>query len=386
MSLPTGSAGSAPRVVSGLGSVSGLGAMLSEHGATRVLIVTDPGLRSTGIVDAIASSIGGHGLAVAVHSEIPANPSTTSLDVATEVARSWRADYLVSIGGGSPLDAAKAVALLANTTLSAEGLTGDEEINAPALPIAAIPTTAGTGAETNGFGVMESADRRKVYIGSASTVPSLVILDAELTVGLPPAVTAACGFDAVIHGVESLLSRGATPQSRAYAADSMRRTTSALARAVADGGDLQARSEMLTGAHLAGRALTLSGLGLVHGIGHSVTATTGTPHGVALAAVALPALEFGIEAAPEAYAHVARALGLSPSQDDVSRRAVHLVADLAAEVGLPTRLDGTGVTPDLFETIVDKTLGDPVTANAPRLPTRAELTDLFRASLAAPDR
>jgi alcohol dehydrogenase len=367
------------RVVSGLGSVSKLSQLLREHGARRVLIVTDPGLRKTGMVDDIAASISGHDLAVTVHSEVPPNPSTASLDIATAVARDCRADFLVAIGGGSALDASKAVALLAHTELSAEALTGSEQIDSPVLPIAAIPTTAGTGAETNGFGVMESADHRKVYIGSDRTVPSLVILDAELTLALPSAITAASGFDAIVHGAESLLSQGATAISRAYAAESLRLTISALTRAVADGSDVEARSQMMIGAHLAGRALTLSGLGLVHGIGHSITATTGTPHGVALASIAGPALLFGIDAAPARYGDLLRAVGLDGPQE----RAVRLIAEIGAEVGLPTTVGAAGVTEALIDTIVTKTLEDAVTNNTPRRPTHDELTAMLRASLSA---
>jgi 3-hydroxyisobutyrate dehydrogenase len=236
------------QVIAGAGSVARLGGLLHERGARHVLIVTDPGLRKTGMVDDIASAITTTGIGVAIHSEIPANPSTASLDVAAAVARDTRADFVVAIGGGSALDAAKAVALLANTALSAESLDGTEEFGAPTVPLAAIPTTAGTGSETNGFGVMESADHRKVYIGTAATTPELVILDAELTLGLPVPVTAAAGFDAIIHGAESLLSQGATSLSRAYATESLRLTTAALTTAVADGGDIEARSRMLIGA------------------------------------------------------------------------------------------------------------------------------------------
>ncbi|MBU3062661.1 iron-containing alcohol dehydrogenase [Nocardia sp. NEAU-G5] len=368
------------QVIAGAGSVARLGGLLHERGARRVLIVTDPGLRKTGMVDDVAATITTAGPAVTIHSEIPANPSTASLDVATAVARDARADFVVAIGGGSALDAAKAVALLAHTSLSAESLDGSEEFDAPTVPLAAIPTTAGTGAETNGFGVMESADHRKVYIGTAATTPELVILDAELTVGLPAKVTAAAGFDAIIHGAESLLSQGATSLSRAYATESLRLTVAALADAVADGSDIEARSRMLIGSHLAGRALSLSGLGLVHGIGHSITATTGTPHGVALASIAGPALAFGAGAAQAKYADLVRVLDL----DGDGARAAQRIEEIAATVGLPTNLGELGVGEELVETLVTKTLADAVTNNTPLRPSAEQLAALLRASIRSP--
>jgi alcohol dehydrogenase class IV len=348
---------SAARVITGLGSIKRLGGLLADRGARHVLIVTDPGVAAAGITDRIAAGIG---LPVTVHSAIPANPSTAALDVAVAVARESGADHLVAVGGGSALDAAKAIAL---TT----PLPGSE-----VLPLVAVPTTAGTGAETNGFGVLESADHRKVYLGDERTAPWLVVLDAELTIGLPPKVTAACGFDAVVHGAESILSRGATAVSRAYAAESLRLTVGALPHAVEDGADVEARSRMLLGAHLAGRALTLSGLGLVHGIAHSVTATIGTPHGVALASIAGPALRFGLGSAPASYAELARAMDVSAGAAAVDR-----IADLAEDVGLPTSAAEVGVTGGLVTTIVAKTLADPVTNNTPRRPTETELAELL---------
>ncbi|HZJ08010.1 MAG TPA: iron-containing alcohol dehydrogenase [Nocardioidaceae bacterium] len=368
---------SAGRLVNELGSVTRIGRLLEEQGAHRVLIVTDPGLASTGIVDQVASSISARGLTFTLHAEIPANPSTASLEVAAAAARECDADYVVGLGGGSALDAAKAVALVARTPLSAAQLADGASIVAPPLPVAAIPTTAGTGAETNGFAVMESAHHRKVYIGSESTVPSLVILDAQLTLGLPAGITAASGFDAIVHGVESLISRGATTTSRAYACESLRLTTSALATAVADGSDMEARRQMMTGAHLAGLALTLSGLGLVHGIAHSITATTGTPHGRALACIVGPALTFGADAAPARYRDLAGSLGLDASRDDAVDQAVQRVADLAVLVGLPPGLDAAGVSVDMIDTIVRKTLEDPVTRNTPRRPSDEELSTLL---------
>ncbi|MGH3359091.1 MAG: iron-containing alcohol dehydrogenase family protein, partial [Nocardioidaceae bacterium] len=268
---------------------------------------------------------------------------------------------------------------LAPSGTTAAELAAADDPGGPVPPIAAVPTTAGTGAETNGFGVIESADRRKVYLGSDRTVPALVVLDPALTVGLPATVTAASGFDAVIHGAESLLSRGATATSRAFAAESLRLTTSALARAVADGTDLEARSRMLTGAHLAGRALTLSGLGLVHGIGHSLTATLGTPHGSALATVVGPALRLGIDAHPAGYADLARALGL-PDGPGSAEAAVQALVDLAAEVGLATGLADLDVSGDVVDVLADKTLDDPVIANSPVHPGRAQLIGLLRAT------
>lgn len=357
------------RVVAGPGTLARLDELVG--GTHRVLLLSDPGVRAAGIVDRVEALLATR--VVTTHDRVPANPSTAALDVAAADAREARVELVVAVGGGSVLDAAKAVALLVTRGGSAEELARGTA-GPPGLPVVAVPTTAGTGAETNGFGVCEDAAHRKVYLGDVSTVPVAVVLDPELTLGLPPGATAATGFDAVVHGVESLLSRGATPVSRSFARESLRLTVPALRAAVADGSDLDARAAMLLGANLAGRALTLSGLGLVHGLGHSLTALTGTPHGVALAAVAGSALRLGVGADPTAGADVAAALGaVTP------HHAVDLVVALAADVGLPPGvrargLDGAGVAQ-----LVARTLADPVTRNAPRVPDAAELTALVHA-------
>lgn len=357
------------RVVAGPGTVDRLPELVG--GARRVLVLSDPGVRAAGIVDRVEALLAG--LVVTTYDQVPPNPSTAALDVAAGCAREAAAELVVAVGGGSALDAAKAVALLVTRGGCAEDLARGAA--GPAgLPIVAVPTTAGTGAETNGFGVCEDAAHRKVYLGDVSTVPVAVVLDPELTLGLPPAATAATGFDAVVHGVESLLSRGATPVSRSFARESLRLSVPALREVVADGSDLEARAAMMLGANLAGRALTLSGLGLVHGLGHSLTAMTGTPHGVALAAVAGPALRLGVAADPAAGADVAAALGgLTP------HRAVDLVVALAADVGLPAGVRARGVDDAGVAQLVARTLADPVTRNAPRVPGAAELTNLVHA-------
>lgn len=364
------------RVVHGLGSGERLGELLAESGARTVLVVTDRGLRKAGLVDRVELNLQAQGLRAAVHDDTPPNPSTGSVDEAVRAARWVGADWVLGLGGGAALDTAKAVALLARSELSASEVPGSEP--GEVLPIAAVPTTAGTGSETNGFGVFESVEHCKVYLGSDRTTPELVVLDAELTASLPPRVTAASGFDAVIHAAESLLSRGATTLSRTYASESIRLTTSALSTAVSEP-DIEARSRMLLGAHLAGHALTLSGLGLVHGLGHSITATTGTPHGAALAAVAGPALRFGSETAPEQYRDLARALGVEPDGQEAGQRSVDMIVELAHECGLPTTPREVGVGSDQIETVVAKTLDDAVTRNSPRWPEVGELRELLTA-------
>jgi alcohol dehydrogenase len=203
------------------------------------------------------------------------------------------------------------------------------------------------------------------------------VLDPELTLGLPKAVTAATGLDALVHGVESLASRGSSPASAAYAAEAVTLIGRWLPVAYHDGTDLEARSQVLLGAHLAGHALTLSGLGLVHGLGHALTAHTGTPHGVALAAVLEEVLTFGAPAAAPAYEAVGRALGVPPGPDPAAT-AIEAVREISGALGIKRPLRDLGVTPELLPVIATDALADAVTKNAPRHPSEPEALELLR--------
>ena len=288
-----------PRVAFGAGTLARLPEAIADCGGRRAIVVTDPGLRAAGLVDRAVGVLTAGGVETDVWDRVAPNPSVASLEPATAAVRLFGDCVVVGLGGGSALDAAKAIALLAAHPRS----TG--------LPVVAVPTTAGTGAETNGFGVLEDpASRCKVYVGHPSVRPRWSILDPDLTVGLPPAATAATGMDALVHGIESLSSRGCTPLSAAYATEAVRLVGGSLAAAVADGSDPDARARMLMGAHLAGLALSLSGLGLVHGIAHSVTAHTGAVHGLALCAVLDDVMARSLDCSVPAYARVAEVLGV----------------------------------------------------------------------------
>lgn len=363
-----------PAVDSGPGALARLGDhVLDVYRADRsggAVVVTDAGLRATGIVDEALSVLAAAGCPTVVVDDIPGNPTVASVEAGAKVvaqAFPGTRPVVVALGGGSALDAAKGIARLA------------ADPSGPGLPLVAVPTTAGTGAETNGFGVLEDPVRRcKVYCGDSTTTPRVALLDPLLTHGLPVGATAATGVDALVHAVESLVSRGRSPVSEAFAAEALRRAWRWLPAACADGGDAAARAEMLVAAHLAGQALTRSGLGLVHGLGHAITAHHGVVHGRALAAVMPEVVAFSLGDAPEAWARVTEVLGLPrPSA------LPGALADWCAAVGVVPGLDaaGLGIGPREVEALASTAAADPVGRNAPRLAAREDLTGLVTRSL-----
>lgn len=356
-------------------------------GHARAFLVTDSGIKASGILDDVMEILDDAGVAVAIFADVEANPSTNTVDRAAEAARSFGAAAVVALGGGSSLDAAKAVALgAANPGVPIKELDYRHPTLRPALPIVAVPTTAGTGAETNGFGVFEDTTARcKVYLGDASALPRVSILDPALTLGLPARATAATGIDSLVHGVESLTSRARNPVSEAYAHQSVRLVARWLPVAVRDGSDLEARAHMLLGSHLAGLALSISGLGLVHGVAHAVTARTATPHGIALAAVLRRVLEFNEPTSVRELAEIAFDLGVGHHGDaDAAnaQAAIATIGSLTHTVGVYRPLAELGCTPDMVPSLAATALADPVTRNTPRTPTDAQLRQLISAALA----
>ncbi|MFE0021298.1 iron-containing alcohol dehydrogenase family protein [Amycolatopsis sp. NPDC059021] len=363
------------RLEFGPGVLAELPELVAALGHDRVFVVTDRGLRAAGIVGRVERVLAG--LEYEVHEDVGPNPSTVELDRGAARLRRFGNAAVVALGGGSALDAAKGISLLAGNP---DAVAADADTlwsASDGLPIVAVPTTSGTGAETNGFGVVEDVcARRKVYIGHSSVKPKIAVLDPELTLGLPAPVTAATGLDALVHGIESLASRGSNPLSAAYATQAVSLVSHWLPVAYRDGADLEARSRLMLGAHLAGHALTVSGLGLVHGIGHALTAHTGTAHGVALAAVLEEVMTFSASAAAPAYEAAAQAMGVS-AVDSGPLAAVEAVREISGAIGIKRPLRDLGASRDLLPVIAEAAVADAVTKNSPRLPTAAEVLDLL---------
>ncbi len=363
----------------GAGAISQLPEVISGLNKSKVLIITDPGVAAAGVlakVEAILKSAGVQSLSFA---EIKPNPNTILIDAAAKVGIEFGADTVVALGGGSSLDSAKGVALVvANPTFSSAAFNYSITPDKPALPIIAIPTTSGTGSETNSWGVIDDPIRQcKFYVGDASTTPVVAILDPELTVGLPPRPTAGTGIDALTHAIESLTSKGSTVVSAAYAHQAIKLISKSLPVAFKDGKNIDARGDMLMGAHLAGLALTLSGLGLVHGVAHSVSATVGTAHGEALATVLPEVMQFNSQVSDDVYASIGYDMGVSAN----SATVISAVRDLSDEIQIRNKLSHYGVTPHLVQSISKKVLEDSVTSNNPIDPTEDQVAGIIRSRL-----
>jgi alcohol dehydrogenase len=366
----------------GVGAIDDLAAVVREIGGgpdARAFIVSDPGVVASGVTATVAGILAEDGMETAVFGDVEPNPAMSVVERGGAELRAFGLDdvIIVAVGGGSSMDTAKALSLYATNDVGVADLGYENEDLAPGRPLVAVPTTAGTGAETNMFGVItDDATGRKAYIGHRSLLPRACILDPELTLGLPPAATGATGIDAITHSLESLLSRNPNPFAEAIALSVIRTIGTWLPRAVADGSDIEARSQMLVASHLAGLGQASgTGVGLVHALGHSIGARGRLPHGTALAAVLPEVLAFDIDVRTRELALVGIALGVASPSDApnrAARAAVEGILALIRAVDQRRTLRELGIEAAMFPVIVRDALDDAAINNTPRMPTEAE--------------
>jgi alcohol dehydrogenase len=369
----------------GRGTVSRVGRITAATGATSALIVTDPFLAASPIVGNIRASLEAVGLMVTVYGGVTPNPTTTCVDEGSDLAASVGAEAIVAVGGGSSMDAAKGISLGARNPERGIDLDYTTSFAHLALPIIAIPTTAGTGAEVNAFGVItDVVGHRKFYVGHESALARAAILDPDLTVGLPAGATAATGMDALTHALESYLSLRANPYSDGIALQVISTVAGYLPRAVDDGSDIEARAELLLASHIAGVGFSHTGLGLVHGIAHPLGGQFNIPHGLALCIVIESVLRFNLPAREERIARVAFALGVgntSATTAENAESAIRAIADLARRVGMTGPLSRFGVSEHNLASLAADTLADSVTINNPIQPTADDVVRILKESM-----
>ncbi|MEO5883927.1 MAG: iron-containing alcohol dehydrogenase [Candidatus Limnocylindrales bacterium] len=370
------------RVRFGVGAVDalpGFVAAAGNAGGKRAFIVTDPGVLASGVIDRVRGVLLAAGLEVGVYAEVEPNPGTASIlrGSAALAAFGIPQTVIVAVGGGSSMDSAKVISLHAvnGGDVLALGFDGDEVV--PGGPVIAIPTTAGTGAETNTYGVItDEVAGRKGYVGHPSLLPVWTILDPALTLGLPPTATAATGVDAMTHSLESLLSRHPNPFAEGLALQVIRTVREWLPRAIDDGTDLEARSQMLMASHLAGIGQQSgTGVGLVHALGHAIGTRGRLAHGTALAVVLPEVLAFYADEPglrDRELALVGVALGAASPTEEPSTGAIAAIGALRgflSDIGQRPTLRSIGFDETLLDVVAQDAIDDAAINNAPRLPT-----------------
>jgi alcohol dehydrogenase len=366
----------------GVGSVKKLGKRVKSLGAARAFVVTDRGLVAAGIVDRVRAALEVERVSVEVFDGVKANPTVESAHAGGEKLRANLDAVVIALGGGSSLDAAKAIALLGPNGGRCQDYSFGCRPDKPGRPIVAVPTTAGTGSETNMFGVVtDTAIGRKILVAHPSVLAQMVVLDPELTVDVPPRVTGTCGMDVLTHAVEAFTSRRANPMTDAIALRAIAMVGEYLPRAFHEGSDLEARSQMLLASHLAGIAFTSSGLGMCHAMGHPLSARLDAAHGQTLATLLPEVMRFNLPTCLAKYAEVAHALAAAEpaaSLEANAQQAIAAVEKLRARVGTDLRGRELGLDPTSVPTLVEDAFADVLMASTPRTPEPADVARIYQ--------
>ncbi|TGD74309.1 iron-containing alcohol dehydrogenase [Mangrovimicrobium sediminis] len=368
------------------GGLQRIAEICASAGIRRPLLVSDRGIADLGLLDRVAGLLREAGMHAAVFAGVVADPPEATVLAALESATAAQVDGVVGVGGGSSLDTAKLVALLAGSGQALAEVYGVEVASGPRLPLVLVPTTAGTGSEVTAVAIVTTGETTKTGVVSSHLYPDVALLDAELTLGLPPAITAMTGVDAMVHAVEAYTSAlRKNPYSDLLAREALRLLGGSIRTAVANGADLAARQAMLLGACLAGQAFANAPVAAVHALAYPLGGQYHIPHGLSNSLVLPEVLRFNSAAAQTDYAELAAIL--VPEQDLAATeqgRAAQLEAyfrALIADLGLPATLSAAGVpAADLPLLAAEAMQQQRLLVNNPRTVAESDALAIYRAA------
>lgn len=375
-----------PRILQvGAGSSQKAGAVVKDLKCFRPLIVTDKMMVSLGYVAGIQESLSAQGIASDVFDDTVPEPTVGSIEAGVVALREGNYDCIIALGGGSPIDSAKAIGILGKYGGVMRDYKFPRLVSEPGLPIIAIPTTAGTGSETTRFTIItdESSDEKMLCSGIAF-MPTVALVDYELTLSLPPRTTADTGIDALTHAMEAYVSKKASPYSDSQAIAAMRLLGPNLRPAFHAGNDRVAREAMMLGSTLAGVAFSNASVALVHGMSRPIGAFYHVPHGLSNAMLLPSVTEFSIPACQQRYADCARAMGVAGADDDIHTANEKLMEELHGlnrELEVPT-VEEFGIDRAHFlgnlELMAEQALASGSPGNNPRVPDKDEIINIYR--------
>ena len=375
-----------PRILQvGAGASTEVGNVLKSLGCTKPLIVTDKTMVQLGYVKRVQAQLSSSGIDVDVYADTVPEPTEASILAGVEKIQQGDFDSIIAVGGGSPIDSAKAMAVLGKYGGKMRDYKVPRIVNEPGLPIIAIPTTAGTGSEATRVTVItDDTQGEKMLCMGMGFMPVAALVDFELTISLPARTTADTGIDALTHAMEAYVSKKANPYTDNQAIQAMGLLAPNLRRAYCDGEDKEAREAMMLGATLAGIAFSNASVALVHGMSRPIGAFFHVPHGLSNAMLLPSVTEYSISASPARYADCARAMRVALQSDSDSIANEKLMSELVAindELKVPT-LEEFGVDKTVFfeaqEVMAKQALASGSPANNPRVPSQGDIVDIYK--------
>lgn len=367
-------------IIVGKGSLAKLPEVAEKLGGKKAFIISGPHLNKMGIVKSCQDAMKEKGIESSSFTETEGNPSVETVDKAAAAFKESGADFIVALGGGSPMDVAKAVGVVAKYGGSITEYEGADKVLGDIIPLIAVPTTAGTGSEVTAFSVITDHSRDyKLTVFSYKLIPSYAILDAQLLTTAPASVAAACGIDAMVHALEAYISTAASPFSDAMAEKALELIGANIRSYVANRGDIAAAESMLVGSLFAGIAFSWARLGDVHAMSHPVSAYFNVPHGVANAILLPTIVEYNMLADKGKYFKIYNYIAALPVAPDefTPDMLVDEILELNEALGIPAGLSEAGVTKDKFDAMADDAMKSGNIAVNPRSTTKEDILALY---------
>jgi alcohol dehydrogenase class IV len=375
-----------PRLTVEPGGTAGIGRHLAERGCRHAALVSDPGVLDAGLAAAAEAGLREAGLAVTTWADVAADPPEEKVLAAVEACREAGVDSVVAVGGGSPMDTAKLVAVLLGHGQPIADIYGIDRVQGARLPLVLAPTTAGTGSEVTPIAIVTTGAAEKKGVVAPQLLPDLAVLDATLTTGLPAAVTAATGIDAMVHAIEAYTSKHRkNPLSDCLAREALRRLGANIRTACVEPGNIEARGEMLFGSMLAGMAFANAPVAAVHALAYPLGGHFHVPHGLSNALVLAHVLEYNRPAAGDLYAEIAPLIFPGLEAHDNEMRVTGLVEELKAlgpSLGMTARLSELGISHNNLPMLAEDAMKqERLLVNNPREMTYEAALAIYEAAL-----
>ncbi|MGM0396261.1 MAG: iron-containing alcohol dehydrogenase [Bacillota bacterium] len=363
----------------GAGSLKFLGEELRLLDAKKVMIITDKGIIKSGLMDILKGTLSSEDFELIIFDKIEANPKDYNVEECAKLARQENVDTLVAFGGGSPIDAAKAAAVLARQGGRIRDYEGKGKIKEDCLPLITVPTTAGTGSEVTFSSVITDTEKNfKFTVKSPYIAAKTALVDPELTQSVPPLITASTGIDALTHGIEGYTANCTEPIAEALGLYAVEYIASSIEKAVKNGNDLESRDRMMMGSLMAGLSFSHSDVASVHCMAEALGSMYDAPHGLCNSILLPYVMEYNLPAAEHKYARIARAMGIDGKDDsDTARKGIEFIKDLSGEIGLPG-LSSLDINPDDFHKLAEMSVANGSNASNPRAMDKEVYIELFK--------
>lgn len=368
----------------GPGARKELPGVVARLGYKKALVVTDKGLMKFGVAKMVLDVLDEAAIPYEIYDEVKPNPTVTNVKMGVEACKKAEADFIIAIGGGSSMDTAKGIGIICNNPEFSDviSLEGVADTKKKTVPIIALPTTAGTAAETTiNYVIIDEEKQKKMVCVDPNDIPAVAIIDAELMYSLPKSLTASTGMDAMTHAIEGLITKGAWELSDMFEIKAIEMIHKYLPIAVNEPTNPVGRDGMAVAQYVAGMAFSNVGLGVDHGMAHPLSALHDIPHGVACAMLLPTVMKFNAPAALPKYVDIAKALGVykdGMTQQEAADAACAEIDNLSRLVGIPTHLSELGITDKDIDALADQAIVDVCTPGNPREVTRDDIVALYK--------